>query len=294
MGLPAIFRGFRKCNYFRTLCIGRHPNEDARARCRTAGIGVRLRSPPQRRRHSGHPCRPQDRSPPAVPGAGPEREARNQATRRVGSRRGPEDHDRTRRGNERAAVLLQRPAWRRCAVECGCHFCDLGGNTEIVFEQKKLDAAAAAKGVSIIPDCGLAPGMVNILAAEGIRRLDTSGAGADLRRRPAAAARAAAQLPDRLLARGRARLLHHALVGPARRQAGTGGRAVRAGARGVPRTGRARSRRSTPPAASARCRSAYEGKVRRHGVQDAPLSRSRRHHAADPGAGPAGGHADRR
>lgn len=59
-----------------------------------------------------------------------------------------------------------------CAVEAGCHFADLGGNTEIVFEQKKLDAAAAAKGLSVIPDCGLAPGMVNILAAEGIRRLD--------------------------------------------------------------------------------------------------------------------------
>jgi lysine 6-dehydrogenase len=58
------------------------------------------------------------------------------------------------------------------AVECGCHFSDLGGNTEIVFEQKKLDAAATAKGLSIIPDCGLAPGMVAILAAEGIRRLD--------------------------------------------------------------------------------------------------------------------------
>ena len=58
------------------------------------------------------------------------------------------------------------------AVECGCHFSDLGGNTEIVFEQKKLHAAAAAKGLSIIPDCGVAPGMVAILAAEGIRRLD--------------------------------------------------------------------------------------------------------------------------
>ncbi len=58
------------------------------------------------------------------------------------------------------------------AVEMGCHFSDLGGNTEIVFEQKKLDPQAAARGVSVIPDCGLAPGMVNILAAEGIRRLD--------------------------------------------------------------------------------------------------------------------------
>jgi lysine 6-dehydrogenase len=60
------------------------------------------------------------------------------------------------------------------AVASGVHFCDLGGNTEIVLEQKKLDAEARAKGLSIMPDCGLAPGMVNILAAEGIRRLDTA------------------------------------------------------------------------------------------------------------------------
>jgi lysine 6-dehydrogenase len=58
------------------------------------------------------------------------------------------------------------------AVECGCHFSDLGGNTDIVLQQKKLHQQALARGVSVIPDCGLAPGMVNILAAEGIRRLD--------------------------------------------------------------------------------------------------------------------------
>jgi lysine 6-dehydrogenase len=58
------------------------------------------------------------------------------------------------------------------AVEGDCHFSDLGGNTEIVLEQKKLHDRAKAAGLSIIPDCGLAPGMVNILAAEGIRRLD--------------------------------------------------------------------------------------------------------------------------
>lgn len=60
----------------------------------------------------------------------------------------------------------------RLAVEAGVHFADLGGNTEIVREQQKLDAAARKKQISIMPDCGLAPGMVNILAAEGIRRLD--------------------------------------------------------------------------------------------------------------------------
>ncbi len=60
------------------------------------------------------------------------------------------------------------------AVQAGCHFADLGGNTEIVMEQKRLETEAHAKGLSIMPDCGLAPGMVNILAAEGIRRLDTA------------------------------------------------------------------------------------------------------------------------
>lgn len=60
----------------------------------------------------------------------------------------------------------------RLAVEAGVHFADLGGNTEIVRQQESLDQQAKANGVSVIPDCGLAPGMVNVLAAEGIRRLD--------------------------------------------------------------------------------------------------------------------------
>jgi lysine 6-dehydrogenase len=58
------------------------------------------------------------------------------------------------------------------AIAAGAHFCDLGGNTEIVENQKKLSDKAAKAGVSVIPDCGLAPGMVNILAQLGIDRLD--------------------------------------------------------------------------------------------------------------------------
>lgn len=61
----------------------------------------------------------------------------------------------------------------RLAVECGVHFCDLGGNTAIVERQKALDAAARAAGVSVVPDTGLAPGMVNILAQHGIAQFDT-------------------------------------------------------------------------------------------------------------------------
>lgn len=60
----------------------------------------------------------------------------------------------------------------RHAVEAGVHYCDLGGNTAIVFDQLKLDDDAKKKRISIIPDCGLAPGMVNILAAAGIAALD--------------------------------------------------------------------------------------------------------------------------
>jgi len=59
----------------------------------------------------------------------------------------------------------------RAAIRMGLHCADLGGNTEIVQKQKTLHAAAQKKHVSVIPDCGLAPGMVNIIAAEGIRRV---------------------------------------------------------------------------------------------------------------------------
>jgi lysine 6-dehydrogenase len=60
----------------------------------------------------------------------------------------------------------------KLAIEAGAHFADLGGNTEIVAQQRGLDAEAREAGVSVIPDCGLAPGMVNILAQAGIDDLD--------------------------------------------------------------------------------------------------------------------------
>lgn len=59
------------------------------------------------------------------------------------------------------------------AVESGVHFADLGGNTEIVRQQQTLDAMAKAKGVSVVPDTGLAPGMVNVIAQHGIDQFDT-------------------------------------------------------------------------------------------------------------------------
>ena len=58
----------------------------------------------------------------------------------------------------------------RAAVEAGTNFCDLGGNNAVVDAELALDAEARAAGVNIIPDCGLAPGMVSVLAAHGAAR----------------------------------------------------------------------------------------------------------------------------
>jgi len=58
------------------------------------------------------------------------------------------------------------------SIRAGVHCCDLGGNTEIVTRQRELDERARGAGVSVVPDCGLAPGMVNILAQAGIDALD--------------------------------------------------------------------------------------------------------------------------
>ena len=55
-------------------------------------------------------------------------------------------------------------ALTRAAIETGVSFCDLGGNTEIVRQQHALDREAQRAGVSIIPDCGMGPGLGNNLA----------------------------------------------------------------------------------------------------------------------------------
>lgn len=53
----------------------------------------------------------------------------------------------------------------RTAIESGCNFCDLGGNTDIVYQELNLNDDAVKQGVTIIPDCGLAPGMANVVTA---------------------------------------------------------------------------------------------------------------------------------
>jgi lysine 6-dehydrogenase len=61
----------------------------------------------------------------------------------------------------------------RAAIAAGTNFCDLGGNNTVVDAELALDAAARAAGVNVIPDCGLAPGMVAVLVAHAAARFTT-------------------------------------------------------------------------------------------------------------------------
>lgn len=61
----------------------------------------------------------------------------------------------------------------KAAIEAGVSMCDLGGNNDVVEKQLTLDEAAKAKGITIVPNCGLAPGLINILAMEGSKEFET-------------------------------------------------------------------------------------------------------------------------
>jgi lysine 6-dehydrogenase len=63
-------------------------------------------------------------------------------------------------------------ALAEAAVDAGVSFCDLGGNNRIVAGELALDERAREAGVTVIPDCGLAPGLVNLLAAAAIEELN--------------------------------------------------------------------------------------------------------------------------
>ncbi|MEW5874341.1 MAG: saccharopine dehydrogenase C-terminal domain-containing protein [Candidatus Zixiibacteriota bacterium] len=63
-------------------------------------------------------------------------------------------------------------SFTEAAIATRTHMVDLGGNNDVVAAQRALNDEASRAGVSIIPDCGLAPGMVSILVAWGLKRFD--------------------------------------------------------------------------------------------------------------------------
>lgn len=64
------------------------------------------------------------------------------------------------------------PILAEICLDLGIHFCDLGGNEAIVRKELELHERAVQKSVWIVPNCGLAPGLVNILCMHGVDQFD--------------------------------------------------------------------------------------------------------------------------
>lgn len=60
----------------------------------------------------------------------------------------------------------------KAAIESRKHFCDLGGNMDVVYKQMEFDEKAKAADILIVPNCGLAPGLAAILGAGGAKHFD--------------------------------------------------------------------------------------------------------------------------
>lgn len=61
----------------------------------------------------------------------------------------------------------------KLAIQTKTHFIDLGGNNTIVDKERRLFTQAKKNGVTIIPDSGLAPGLVSIITRDIVDHLDT-------------------------------------------------------------------------------------------------------------------------
>jgi lysine 6-dehydrogenase len=72
-----------------------------------------------------------------------------------------------------AVPYCYNPAIARAAIRARASMCDLGGNTDIVRKELLLDREATDAGISIVPDCGMGPGMTASLACYAMSLLDT-------------------------------------------------------------------------------------------------------------------------
>lgn len=71
-----------------------------------------------------------------------------------------------------AVPYYLNPRVAQAAIRAGASMCDLGGDIGIVQEELALHAEAESAGITIIPDCGLAPGMNNLLAVHAMEQMD--------------------------------------------------------------------------------------------------------------------------
>lgn len=63
-------------------------------------------------------------------------------------------------------------ALTRAAIATGTHMVDLGGHTGIVRDQLRHDPLAKEAGITVVPDCGMGPGMNITLALHAMSLLD--------------------------------------------------------------------------------------------------------------------------
>jgi len=64
------------------------------------------------------------------------------------------------------------PKITEVAIRARASMCDLGGKTDLVLDQLKLDEAAANAGIAVVPDCGQVPGMGTSLMVYAMSLLD--------------------------------------------------------------------------------------------------------------------------
>jgi len=58
-------------------------------------------------------------------------------------------------------------------IETNTHFLDLGGNNGIVEKERSLFEKARKKNVTIIPDCGLAPGLSSVIVRDIVEQMSS-------------------------------------------------------------------------------------------------------------------------
>lgn len=74
-------------------------------------------------------------------------------------------------------ALSAVPYYFNLSITCACiqakvSMNDMGGNTDVVWKQLEMDAEAKAAGVSIVPDCGMGPGLINHMGVYVMELLD--------------------------------------------------------------------------------------------------------------------------
>jgi lysine 6-dehydrogenase len=73
-----------------------------------------------------------------------------------------------------AVPYYLNPVIAEAAIAARVNYCDLGGYFEMTQKLQKLDGKAKKAGVSLIPDCGVSPGLCNSLAVAAMEALSTT------------------------------------------------------------------------------------------------------------------------